>query len=91
MPHQVSYIELLDVDTSKRPLSITFTPDFNKITPELRQKQEHFIEMKHNCIRVAEIINEKLRNFLVRYSDLKKTNERELIYKLDFMKLREIN
>jgi hypothetical protein len=91
MPHNISYMEFFDIDSAKSPVEITFKPDINKVTPELREKQRHFLGLKHNCIRVAELTNEKLRNFLLRYSEVKKENQRDLIYKLDFMNLRHIN
>ncbi|HTB52446.1 MAG TPA: hypothetical protein VK718_06715 [Ferruginibacter sp.] len=89
IPHQVSYIEHFETDGLPLPLTIEFTPDLKKITPELRQKQKDFIELKHNCVRVAEALNDNLRAFLIRYSQYKKSNETIEINQMDFMKLRD--
>lgn len=88
IPYQVSYMEYIDGSLAHcSPIMFTFSP--NKITDEIRQKQTKFVDIKHQCIRVGEALNENLRNFLLRYFEINKIMERESIYEFDFIKLRK--
>jgi hypothetical protein len=52
----------------------------------MRQMQIAFIELKSKCIRVAELLNDTLRNFLIYYYSKNTLNNEELLKK-DFMGL----
>src|SRR4051812_1650520 len=60
-PHQVSYIKFVE----RKGNSVQFTAGVPEITDEMRKLQSTFIELKSKCIRVAELLNDALRDFLI--------------------------
>ncbi len=89
VPYRFSYMECTPIDFSKDVHEFKYEFDRTKLTDELRKNQSKFLDLKHRCIRVAENLNETLRSFLTQYSNINNLNEKETLYKLDFMKLRD--
>lgn len=89
VPHRFSYIEYIPTDLTKEINDINYQFDRTKLTDELKFKQSKFLDLKHRCIRMAENLNENLRSFLSQYSDINNLHEKDTLYKLDFMKLRD--
>ena len=88
-PYRFSYMECIPIDPTKEINDINYQVDRTKLTDELKRKQSKFLDLKHRCIRMAENLNENLRSFLSQYSDINNLNEKDMLYKLDFMNLRD--
>ncbi|QHT68986.1 hypothetical protein GXP67_21190 [Rhodocytophaga rosea] len=63
--------------------------DKTKLTSEVRERQATFISVKHMCIRVAETLNDILRQVLLEYYDVFQRPNVDQLYTMDFMKLRD--
>lgn len=82
--YKANFIKFFDGRMSTQKIPFDRTAEINLISSDFLDRQVKFIELQKSCLKVGEIINDKLKKVLLSYTDCNNSFPRELVYKLNF-------